>query len=270
MITALLTLSLMFSGCNSFEAFNQSLSGTDQSSLVSEGKIALDEGRFSDALDFFNRAFAKGSADDECYRGRASAFAGLSGFNMFKTLQVMQNGLIPPDSSAAIFMAARYIQNDSYLEKAIDDLWSISQTSLQDRLLRSLLVSLHVCRKLVEKYDTNFNGKLDANDQIDFDTRDDKTDNWSTLYNRATSVTDPLSLELAFLDMAMAFDGRGESWILVSPIQGQRFEGTFTAANRGSALALSNLADNLETAQVYFDNSESLFKQTLIALDGTE
>lgn len=167
-------------------------------------------------------------------------------------------------------MAAKYVTDNSSVEKAITDLGRLSQPSEQDKLLKSLLVSIYTSKLIVEKYDTNFNGKLDKNDQIGFQTRDDKTAMWNSIFSQATSLTSIKSMELAFQNMATAFTGRGEKWVIISPVQGLRFEGVFTPANRNSILAISSLTDSLEAANVYFNNSETLFKQTIIALDGVE
>lgn len=265
-----LALALLAAGCNSFTAFNQGVAGTDQATLISRGNIAVDEGRFADALELFERAAEKGNANSEIWRGKASSRAGLSGFNMFKTLQVMQNGVIPGDSPATVFLAAACISDKDMIKEAIEDLWQVSAPTPQDRLLRGLLIAIYQAKILVNKYDTNLNGKLDKNDQIDFDTRDDKTELWSAIYNSAAANSGYYSLELAFADLCQALEGRGDNWVLISPIQGQRYEGNYTAANRSTILALANFADQLEVAQVYFDNSESLFKQTLTNLDGSE
>ncbi|MEW6710660.1 MAG: hypothetical protein AB1403_12615 [Candidatus Riflebacteria bacterium] len=267
---ALTLLMLIGSGCNSFEAFNQSLTGTDQASLISRGKIALDEGRFADALELYERAAVQGSATDEIRRGLASSRAGIAQFNMFKALQTMQNGVTPGDSPAVIFQAASYVKDKDLIKLAIDDLWRLSLPTAQDRLMRGLLVGIYQAKLLVDKYDTNFNGRLDKNDQIDFDTRDDKAALWAAIYNDLISLTSYYSLELAYYDLAQAFDGRGEDWVLISPVQGSRFEGNFTAANRQTVIAIGNLTDSLEAAQVYFNNSEALFKQTMVNLDGSE
>ncbi|GAB4269272.1 MAG: hypothetical protein Kow0029_05230 [Candidatus Rifleibacteriota bacterium] len=268
MFALLLTLSL--SGCNTFEAFDQSLNGTDQDSLISEGNIALNEGRYVDALDFFERSLVAGGVNIDSLRGRASARAGIAGFNMLKTLQVLQNGLIPADSPATIFKAASYVKDKSLVEKAISDLNMISVPEAKDRLMLALLVAIYNCKLLVEKYDTNFNGKLDQNDQIDFDTRDEKTLKWADLYANAVGDTSMFSMEKAFMNLAQGLEGRGENWVFVSPVKGVVYEGIFTPANRNTILALVNFTDSLETANAYFDNSETLFKKTITALDGAE
>lgn len=267
---ALAVLWLVLTGCNSFEAFNQSLNDIDQATLVSRGNIALDEGRYADALELFVRATEKGNPTDATNRGLASAKAGLSGFNHFLTLRTMQNALIPPDSPATVFAAAALLKDNSLLRQSIDHLFSISAPTVQDRLLRGLLAAIYQARLLLEKYDTNFNGRLDKNDEIDFDTRDAKTAKWPELFAAATNNTSFYSLELAFYDLAQAFDGRGEPWVFISPVAGTKYEGNFTPANRATVLAIANFADALEAAQAYFDKSESLFKQTLISLDGVE
>jgi tetratricopeptide (TPR) repeat protein len=263
-------VSAFISGCNSFEAFNQSLNGTDQETLISRGNIALDEGRYQDALELFERAAESGNINDEIHRGKACSLAGKAGFNMFQTLKVMQNGVIPGDSPATIFLAASGIKDNAAIKEAVVQMRALSVPTLQDRLVRALLTAINHAVILVEKYDTNLNGRLDKNDQIDFDTRDDKTALWSTIYGDIISISGTYSMEQAFNDLRMALDGRGEDWVLISPIQGTSYAGKFTQANRQSILALANFTDAIEAAEVYFNNSESLFKQTLVALDGNE
>lgn len=269
-LSAILLATVFSSGCNSFEAFNQSLSGTDQATLISRGNIALDEGRYHDALELFERAGENGNANDEIRRGKACALAGAAGFNMFQALRVMQNGVVPGDSPATIFMAAAAIKDNAAIKEAVALMRTLSVPTLQDRLVRALLTAINHAVILVDKYDTNFNGRLDKNDQIDFDTRDDKTALWSTIYGDMVSLSGTYSMEQAFNDIIMALDGRGEDWVLISPIQGTSHAGKFTQANRGTILALANFTDAIEAAEVYFNNSESLFKQTLVALDGNE
>jgi tetratricopeptide (TPR) repeat protein len=267
-LSALFCSLIFVSGCNLFEGIDQSINGSDQDNLTGRGNIALDEGRYAEALDLYERAAATGNIKDSIRRGKASSLAGLAGFNMFQALQTMQNGLLPVDSSGTLFAAATYVKNSSLLEEAIDELWRLEAPMPADNLLRALLISIANCKKLVEKYDTNYNGRLDKNDQINFDTRDEKTFSWQEIYLKAISGT--MSLEAAFHDLIKAFDGRGEPWVMISPISGIRHEGTFTTANRGSILAIADFADSLEAAQVYFDNSADLFKQTIIALDGAD
>ncbi|MGM0598201.1 MAG: hypothetical protein ACQETH_00170 [Candidatus Rifleibacteriota bacterium] len=270
LIAAILIASALTVGCNSFEAVNQSLNETDRTTLVSEGNIALDEGRFAGALELFERAMTKGGANDATRRGRASALAGLGGFNLFSVLDIMQNGTIPGDSPGTIFAASSIIQDRKKLDEAVSELWQLKNVTANDRLLKSLLVSISCAREIVEKYDTNFNGYLDKYDEIDFDTRDEKTRTWTEIYNELTSLSAQRSLELAFEDMARALDGRGESWVLISPVQGNRYSGIYSRANRNSILALVNFVDSLEIADVYFENSKTRFKDSIMALDGAD
>ena len=270
LITVTIIASALTVGCNSFEAVNQSLNETDRTTLVNEGNIALDEGRFAGALELFERAATKGGANDECLRGRASALAGLGGFDLFTVLDIMQNSTIPGDSPGTIFAAAKVVKDREKIDEAVSDLWQLSNLNAGDRLLKSLLVSLSAAGEILEKYDTNFNGRLDKYDEIDFDTRDEKTRTWSEIYNELISLNAQRSLELAFENMARALDGRGESWVLISPVQGNRYSGLFSRANRNSVLALVNFVDNLETADVYFENSKTRFKDTIMALDGAD
>lgn len=269
-IAFIIMATVFATGCNSFEAVNQSLNETDRATLVSEGNIALDEGRFAAALELFERAMTKGGANDATLRGRASALAGLAGFDLFSVLDTMQNGTIPGDSPATIFAASAIISDRPKLDEAVADLWQLNSITSNDRLLRSLLAALSAAGEILEKYDTNFNGRLDKYDEIDFDTRDEKTQSWSEIFNELTSLNTQRSLELAFEDMVRAFDGRGESWVFVSPVQGNRYSGTFSRANRNSVLALVNFVDSLEIADVYFENSRTRFKDSLMALDGAD
>jgi hypothetical protein len=269
LILLAISIVLFAPGCNVFEAIDQGVNDTGRDSLVARGNIALDEGRYADALELFERASVKGVCDDT-RRGRASSLAGLTGFNMFNSLNSMQNGLVPGDSPAVFFVAASSIDGLEQLQAAISQLWQLNNPGKQDLQLRALLVVFYNCLMLKEKYDTNFNGRLDANDKIDFDTRDDKMVGWQELYANSTSLSHYYSLECAFSDLVNAFEGRGEPWVMISPVAGNRTEGLFTFANRQTVLALANLTDSLETANSYFDNSRELFKQTIIALDGAD
>ena len=118
----LAVLSLFLSGCNAFEAFDGEIEAGDSQTLVDEGNLKLAAADYSHALDLFERAMAKGDSGDATYRGRASAKAGLAGFNMFTVLDRLQNGTSPIDSPAVIFSAAKLIKNLKLLDEAIDDM----------------------------------------------------------------------------------------------------------------------------------------------------
>ena len=83
----LLTFTLFISGCNMFEAIDSSVNTTSAGDLISEGYDRLAEADYATALNRFDRALEKENSD-KARRGRASAYAGLSGFNMFTILNV--------------------------------------------------------------------------------------------------------------------------------------------------------------------------------------
>ena len=124
------------------------------------------------------------------------------------------------------------------------------------------------CHRLVEKYDTNYNKRLDSIDEVDFDTNDDKTDNWKQLFNDLTQSPSHQSLELATNNAAIALSGRGSPWTFISPIEGTKIQGNYSQANRHTVIAIINLADSLELANEYFEKNETQFKATILMLDG--
>ncbi len=264
----LAVLSLFLSGCNAFEAFDGELDERNSQALIDEGNLKLAAADYTHALDLFERAMVNGDSGDGAYRGRASAKAGLAGFNMFTVLDRLQNGTSPTDSSAIIFPAAKLIKNLDLLDEAIDDMSRLTSPGNDDLLFRSLMSTLSAAKILLAKYDTNLNQKLDTPDQIDFDTNDGKTLTWPQLYTRLSSPGSAWSLEKAFLEMTEAFDGRGTDWVLISPVNGVSRSGTYTPANRSTILAVGNLATSLKTANAWFDKSESEFKTMLLNLDG--
>ncbi len=267
--TLLVMLSLFITGCNAFEAFDGELDSRGYQALVDEGNLKLAAADYANALDLFERAMSEGETGDESYRGRASARAGLAGFNMFAVLGRLQNEAVPTDSAAVIFSAASLIKDLAFLDKAIEDMNRLVAPGNDDLLFRSLMAALSAAKTLLQKYDTNLNQKLDTPDQIDFDTNDAKTLVWSQLYQRLSAETSSWSLEKAYIELTKAFDGRGTTWITLSPIQGISHSGDYTPANRSTIAALGSLATSLKTGNAWFGNSETEFKTLLMALDGT-
>lgn len=267
--TLLVMLSLFMTGCNAFEAFDGELDGRGYQALVDEGNLKLAAADYANALDLFERAMSEGETGDESYRGRASARAGLAGFNMFAVLGRLQNEAVPTDSAAVIFSAASLIKDLALLDKAIEDMNRLMAPGNDDLLFRSLMAGLSAAKTLLQKYDTNLNKKLDGPDQIDFDTNDGKTLAWAELYAKLTSETSAWSLEKAFIELTRAFDGRGTTWATLSPLQGINHSGLYTPANRSTIAAVGNFATSLKTANAWFGNSEAEFKTLLMALDGT-
>ncbi len=268
LIALLVVLSIFMSGCNAFEAFDQELNERDNRALIDEGNLKLAAADFSNALDLFERAIKEGGGSDAAYRGRASARAGLAGFNMFAVLDRLQNSTMPTDSAAVVFSAARLITSLTTLDEAIEDMHLLAAPGNDDMLFRSLMTSLSAAATLLQKYDTNLNRRLDTPDQIDFDTNDAKTSDWPTLYQRLTAAGSTRSLEKAHIELTRAFDGRGTAWTTLSPIDGKSRTGTYTPANRSTITAVGDLATRLKNANDWFGNSESEFKAALMGLDG--
>lgn len=268
LLPLMLILSVILSGCNAFEPLDRTAGSSDFAARLGEAKLELAAANYSNALDLFDRIAQENGTNDEVLRGRAAALAGLAGFNMFSVLNRLQNSVIVPDSPEVIFYASRLITDSTKLGQAIDDMHKISLPTLEDKLFRSLMASLASCRKIIEKYDTNLNGKLDAPDQISFSTNDSKTDSWSAMFADITSVSSSRSLEKAFIELTKAFDQRGSAWIMISPVQEISYTGTYTPANRDTINAIGKLADALEEINNWFDKSEATFKSLLISLDG--
>ena len=107
-----------------FEAIDSSVNTTTSTDLISEGNDRLAEADYSAALNRFERALEKENSD-MARRGRASAYAGLAGFNMLLVLNTLQNDVAAPNSSASIF-APRKINShffSSLIEEIIDLIW---------------------------------------------------------------------------------------------------------------------------------------------------
>ncbi|MDD2998198.1 MAG: hypothetical protein PHV05_03995 [Candidatus Riflebacteria bacterium] len=264
----LVLISVIMTGCNAFESFDRNLNDRDHEALLDEANLRLDAADYIYALDLFDRVINEGGASDESYRGRASARAGLAGFNMFAVLNALQNGVSTTDSSAVIFSAAKLVTDLDLLNSAIEDMNRLLQPGNEDKLFRSIMAILSASKSLIQKYDTNLNKKLDTPDQIDFDTQDAKTPRWPDIYQRLTSSSSPFSIEKAYIELARSFDGRGTQWITISPINGITYTGTYTPANRNVIIASGNFADILENANARFDNSATEFKNLLLSLDG--
>lgn len=262
----LLAAAALVSGCNMFEAINDSVSTKTDSAFISEGNDKLAEGKYTEALDLFERAIQKNDSE-EARRGRAAANAGLSGFNMFSCLQSLQNEIIAPNSSAAVFRASLAIKDVDKLNAAIEDMWRISSPGKDDLMLRGLMASLSAAKTILVKYDTNLNSKLDAPDQISFTCNDNKTMTWSQLYSRISN-SGPFSLEQAYIDLTKAFDGRGSEWVTLSPFNSVRYAGTYTLANKNTISAIGEFGELIKVAGIKFNASEYEFREAIKALDG--
>lgn len=267
-LPALIAISLFISGCNAFEAFDRSQSKGDFAARLGEAKLELASANYANALDRFDRIIDENGSNDETWRGRAAAQAGLAGFNMFSVLDRLQNDVLVPDTAAVFFSASKLIKDTVLLNKAIDDMNRLVVPTNEDMLFRSLMSCLSACKALLSKYDTNLSGRLDTPDQITFTSRDDKTSKWPVLFTQLTVTSSAYSLEKAFIELSHAFDGRGTAWVMISPIQGISHTGQYTPANRSTILAAANFAEALKEINAWFDNSEDQFKTKLMLMDG--
>lgn len=266
-IITLLTFTLFICGCNMFEAIDSSVNTTSASDLISEGYDRLAEADYATALNRFDRALEKGNSD-KARRGRASAYAGLSGFNMFTILNAFQNDLAAPNSSASVFQACRKITSLDNLNNAINDMALIEEPSNDDLLFRALMASVSAAKTLIVKYDTNLNSKLDNPDQINFTTNDNKTQNWETLYANFSSNYSAFSLEKAYIELSIALNGRGSSWTTMSPFNSVTKSGTYTQANYNLIVSVGDLGQKIKEVNTKYSNSVNEFKTALMALDG--
>lgn len=264
----LLWLTAFISGCNLFEAVDESINTTKACDLVSEGYDKLAEANYATALDRFERALEKETTDD-AYRGRASAYAGLAGFDMFSALSTLQNGVSAPNSSSAIFDTARKITSLENLDKALADSYALNSPTKEDLLFRGIICPIAVAKTLLEKYDTNLNQKLDAPDQVHMTTNDNKTKTWNVLYAEVSSTNAVYSLEKAYIELSQGFEGRGSEWSTMSPFNSVTKSGKYTQANYNTIEAVGNMAQLIKVAnEKYQTGSVTAFKTAVQAIDG--
>ena len=268
-VVMLLLFSSFICGCNMYQALDSSINTTTANDLISEGDGRLAEADYSTALNRFDRALEK-TNDDRARRGRASAYAGLAGFNMFSVLNRFQNDLAAPNTSAAVFQATKEITSLENLNKAIDDMMLISEPSNDDLLFRALMTSISAAKTILEKYDTNLNSKLDYPDQINFTTNDNKTKTWEHLYANFSSASSQYSIEKAYIELTIALDGRGTTWATMSPFNSVTKSGKYTLANYNIIVAVGDLGLKIKEANIKFNNSASEFKTAIMNLDGVD
>ena len=254
-------------GCNMFEAVDSSINTTSASDLINEGYDRLAEADYATALNRFDRALEK-SNSDAARRGRASDYAGLSGFNMFTILNTLQNDISSPNSSSAVFQATRKITSLDNLNNAISDMSLLCEPTNEDLLFRALMASISAAKSIIVKYDTNLNSKLDNPDQINFTTNDNKTQSWESLYANYSSAASPFSLEKAYIELSKALDGRGTKWQTMSPFYSITNSGTYTQANYNLIVAVGDFGQKLKEANLKFNNSVGEFKTAIMTLDG--
>lgn len=266
-IIILLILTLFVSGCNMFEAIDSSVNNATSQDLISEGNDRLSEKDYATALNRFERALEKDSSDD-ARRGRASAYAGLSGFNMLNVLNSFQNDLAAPNTSAAVFQTTKKITSLENLNKAIDDMFYLNNPTNEDILFRALMVSVSAAKTLIEKYDTNLNSKLDSPDQINYSTNDIKTQTWESIYSNFSSNSSIYSVENAYIELTKSLDGRGNSYTTMSPFYSVTKSGKYTLANYNIIVAVGDFGQKIKSANLKYNNSLNEFKTSILELDG--
>jgi len=268
----MLWIALGLSGCNIFDGMDTALKARTDDELIDEGYLALGSGDFAGARETFQTLLGRGNATDQVKQGMAEAEAGLAGFRVLSVLDIMQNGVGPYDRGALWFKCAAMISDIDLLETAAAMMRQVSSPSRTDQLTRGLLPPLIAAKRLLEKYDTNKNGRLDTFDNVTFTTNDGKTATWPELYTAliSGSYSSGTSLEQSFRDLAYGFDGRGDAWTFLSPVAGLRLTGSYSESNRSTITAVGELTDQLEAIHPFYDVNAASFSALIIALDGTD
>ncbi|HNW33901.1 MAG TPA: hypothetical protein PKM25_03145, partial [Candidatus Ozemobacteraceae bacterium] len=179
----MLWVALGLSGCNLFDGMDTALKARTDDELVDEAYLSLGSGDYAGARDTFQKLLGRGNSTGQVKQGMAESEAGLAGFRVLSVLDIMQNGVGPYDRGALWFKCATMISDIDRLEKAASLMQQVPSPSRTDRLTRGLLPPMIAARRIIEKYDTNKNGRLDPYDRIEFTTNDAKTATWPELYN---------------------------------------------------------------------------------------
>jgi len=267
---AFILLACTLAGCNLFDGMDTALTSRTDQELVEEGNLALESGNFSLAIELFTRVGGSRYAS-EVARGVGEGQAGLSGFKLLTVLNALQNGTGPYDRSPVIFRCFALTGNRSVLESGIVQMMKISEPQRPDFISRGLMRLVSVSALLIEKYDTNHNKHLDLYDEIDYDTNDKSTPTWLNLYSDLIKGPSTKgTLETVFTDLFNGFDGRGDAWSFISPVEGKMLTGTFSQSNRATILAVGDLAEKLKAADKYFNVNAASFSAAIRDLDGAE
>lgn len=263
---------LGLTGCNLFDGTDSALHARTDEELIEEGNLALESGDFTAADERFDELLAHGIAQDEVFRGKGETLAGQAGFRFLASLDALQNGVGPYDTAPVCFRCASLVRDRPLMVQGITWMNRLASPDRSDRLARALMKVGVAVRLLLDKYDTNNNRRLDQYDEIDFDTNDGKTPTWPSLYQDLVTgpAADGETLEQAFLDLARGFDGRGDPWVLLSPVAGQTASGTYSASNRATIQAVGDLVERLAAANPYFDVHAASFAAAIRLLDGAE
>ncbi len=257
-------------GCNLYDGIDSALTARTDEDLLAEGNLALASADYAAAAERFDTLLGRGNAGDPVIRGKGETLAGQAGFAVLRSLDALQNGIGPYDRGPVCFRTAWLARDRQLLAQGLTWMSRLARPDRPDRISRALMKVGIATRLLIDKYDTNHNRRLDANDEIDFDTNDGKTPPWPILYRDLVTgpASDGETLEQVFADLAIGFDGRGDTWNLISPVIGQTFTGTYTDSNRATIRAVGDLVERLKAAHPYFEVNVASFAAAIRHLDG--
>lgn len=272
MLLLLSVASIFFSGCNAFEPIDTSISPRSPQDKLAQAELALEQGDFNLSGELFAALVEAGETDVRVRSGYAESLAGQAGFAVLPFLDAWQNGLGPYDQSGTLFAGISRITDRDKLKQAWRLLATTALPTRADSITRGMIGVVTAVTMLLDKYDTNLNHRLDQADAIDFSTNDTRVASWSTLYRDLISgpSTHGATLESAFLDLAEGFNGNGEDWTFISPVNQVRIAGTYLPCHRRTILAVGDLIERLQTANRYFAQDLAAFSTALRRLDGGE
>ncbi|HNV68112.1 MAG TPA: hypothetical protein PKO06_00340 [Candidatus Ozemobacteraceae bacterium] len=268
----LLGATLLLAGCNVFDTIDTSLVTRPIEDRIAEGKLALASGEFSRAMEIFNALYSEGERSSEVCIGRGEAMAGAAGFNLLTALDILQNGTGPYDHAPVIFGLARMIADRDLLAQGIKALRDAPSVPRADRLARGLWALAWSARLLLDKFDTNHNGRFDHADQIDYTVNDARVSAWPQMYQNLVSGPAPAAqtLEQTYVDLFEGFNGRGTTWTFLTPVADTSLSGTFSESNRNTILAVGDLVERLDLVNLYYETNEASFTTAVRNLDGAE
>ena len=266
-IILLVPLIFFSQGCNFFEAFEDTMNEKTAGDLISEGNHKLGEGKFAEALERFERAAEKESSD-EANRGKASAQAALAGFTLLEAMDLLQHGHTPSNSAQGFFETAKQLKSRETLEQALMTMDIIKNKNQGDFAFLGIARTVIITKLILDKYDTNKNGKLDYPDQIRFDMPDKSFPEWTILYSAFSSSSGQLSIDRAYSEIAIGFKGPGLLYTAMAPFSGTTAQGSYTELNQRLLKACSDLADKIKFAESQAALSEEAFIDAIIVMDG--
>lgn len=269
-LVGVLLLPFVLTGCNLFDPMDTSLIARTDDDLRKEGNIALESGDFYHSSDIFQTLYQRNPKDPEHVRGWGESLAGQAGFKVTSMLNVLQSNVANNNLAPVLFKTLPLMKDRKTLDQAVLILMTNPEPTRSDFLTRALARLFPAVKILLEKFDTNRNGKLDINDEIDFS--DNKVASWSSIYADLVIGPSPINctLEQSFKDLANGFSGRGASWTFITPVAGHLVAGTYSPANRDTIAAVGNFVDTLKIANTYWNLQPASFAAAIRALDGVE